>query len=692
MEALNRVGSEAIGYRGQGAFTDASTGSDATSRQAFGFRDIIFLLRRNAIFVFTIIVLGMFLAVVVIARTDRIYTSSAVLVLDPGSTTFDTVTSRLRTVDPAVTQTEVEILRSRRLAYEVAEELGLFTSLGFAPGPKSPSLADQLLARVLPSLESSADAVDEADGAEVSNTVPQSQSVTDMQGGVPEGAEGSAQSSGNFAEAGRDADREAVIDKLLGIYSVQPTGQSLAIQINATHSNPFLAAEIANTVAELYIEDTLQNQRAGIENAIEFLSRRAASAKERLSSLRTELTTLIRLNALDDSDLTETMIAELSSLRVIVDLENNQSDNGLAAQIERITEALRERTRAELERSELELALEIERQRFQSISERLGEYETQRDALTAPARMISFAQPADEPTAPRPGLALAVSFVVLTSCAFVFSLARAGLDSRIWTVRSAAEMSTVPGLGAIPKLPRRVISNQTRFWKYLEAQPYSPFAESVRALAPEPILWNGVDVSSSVMLVSASPGAGKTRIAVALATLAAQDGLHVLLIDLDNQTHGASKLIGVPASSTKLEDALETPDTFFGAIQKNSKLNGLHVLSFDKSSHFGRKLTFSPKVEEEINSRLRETYDLIILDTPEEQAVVAGRFSSFVDRAILVVRWGDTKAQDLQNTAAHIKNSGLVIEGCVVNGVDLKKSAKLGYHNAAAVNLHKLGY
>jgi len=111
-----------------------------------GFQDILHILKRNSFLIFCFVAIGMALATTAVLSMKDRYSATSVIVLEPGNTTFDTVSARLRAVDPSVAQTEVEVLRSRQFAESIAERMELFDDPSFAPQPgNNKSILSRLL-------------------------------------------------------------------------------------------------------------------------------------------------------------------------------------------------------------------------------------------------------------------------------------------------------------------------------------------------------------------------------------------------------------------------------------------------------------------------------------------------------------------------------------------------------------------
>ncbi len=636
--------------------------SEPTSR--VGLQDLWHLFKHNFVLIFCFVAVGMALTAAVVFSISERYVATSVIVLETGNTAFDTVSSRLRVIDPSVAQTEVEVLRSRQFAESIAERMELFDDPDFAP-----SLGDNdfFLSRLFRFLQPG------GSGSTI-NAATSGEAVVTTEASDP--AEPLDESD---LEALNEADRiaqyealqrEAVIDKLLGIYSINYPGHGLAIRIESTYEDPVFAARVSNVVARTYIEEGLRRQRLGIDSAINFLRKRSVTAIENLTTRQAELAALIRLNALDDSNRTEAMLAELESLRAIADLEEQGEGSDLARQIQQRTDALRQRTRAELERAQLELALQIDQQRYQSIFERLNDYEAQRDSLTPTARQITVAQPPRKPSEPQRVATLAVAFVVLSFFAFIYVLFREQMNAQIWTVDSAEEASGLPVLAQIPRLPRSGAGARGHLIEHLSAAPYSAFGQAARSLATSALARTDTDKGAALMVLSALPNEGKSTVSVALSACAAHDGLRVILIDLDVQQQSASALLGVPNSDLALQDAFDSFETFRRGISTCSQYPQLDVINFGPTSHFGLKLRADRSEETRIENYLRKTYDLIVIDTPSYLATEnANRFAEFADVAVVVARAGQTRERALRAATHAMRSKMIPLVGVALNAV-----------------------
>ncbi len=174
------------------------------------------------------------------------YTSMASVVLDTKLTppSPGTVSSDM-TIDPAVVDSQVEILKSDKIALDVVDRLKLTKDPEFVGGKTS--FVRALIDRVTAIFEP--------------------------------GVEGSV----------RADPRQAAAAALGRKVKVTRAGRSILAEITATSLDPVKAAAIANAVAEAYIQDQLSSRMEASQRTTDWMQRRLAEVRERLDAANAAL-------------------------------------------------------------------------------------------------------------------------------------------------------------------------------------------------------------------------------------------------------------------------------------------------------------------------------------------------------------------------------------------------------------------
>jgi polysaccharide biosynthesis transport protein len=171
------------------------------------------------------------------------------------------------------------------------------------------------------------------------------------------------------------------------------------------------------------------------------------------------------------------------------------------------------------------------------------------------------------------------------------------------------------------------------------------------------------------MVTSGLPQEGKTTTSLNSATVLAQRGSRVLLIDADlrrprlhqilglNATPGLSNLLTGSATPTQVIQSTEVPNLFCvpsGSIPPHPA-----------------ELLASDLMRE--NLRVwREEFDHIIIDTPPVLSVTdAVMLSAYAESTVVVVRAGKTRKEALRRVRALLSQVKTRVLGVVINGVDM---------------------
>jgi len=190
--------------------------------------------------------------------------------------------------------------------------------------------------------------------------------------------------------------------------------------------------------------------------------------------------------------------------------------------------------------------------------------------------------------------------------------------------------------------------------------------EQFRSLAATLHQAQGGQPLKSILVTSASPGDGKTHVAVNLAlTLSDSYGRRVLLIDADLRRPSLHQLFKVP-NTRGLGEALRAPmDEKVPTVRIGQTLTLLPGGRPDKNPLGG----LSSERMKRIVANAASLFDWVIVDSPPVGLLADARLvSETVDGAILVVRAGVTRFPDLEAAADAIGHERIL--GLVLNAVN----------------------
>ena len=224
---------------------------DTSDQDAIDLRDILFLLRRKLRLILFTIGIGLGIAAIYITAVDPRYTASTLILVDPSNRNLldssDDSGQNSRAAN-AFIESEVEILRSDATALAVIEASNLLSDPEFGP---SLSTRDKILQAI----------------------------------GIGAGEERSGQALVN-----------ATLGRLKDAISVRRQGLTYLIEVSVTSESADRAAELANTMAEVYIEQQVDSKVTASLDARDVLKAQLDRAQASLAESESQLATYIENN------------------------------------------------------------------------------------------------------------------------------------------------------------------------------------------------------------------------------------------------------------------------------------------------------------------------------------------------------------------------------------------------------------
>lgn len=246
------------------------------------------------------------------------------------------------------------------------------------------------------------------------------------------------------------------------------------------------------------------------------------------------------------------------------------------------------------------------------------------------------------------------------------------------TFRSREELATFahrPVVGILPRWGRR--TGLDKLIVNLREAPRSLFAESVRSLRAGALQKHGQRQPQVVMVTSASAGEGKSSTALLLAASAAELGKAVLFIDCDLRRSRTAKALKLKPTITLSDVLLETHELDDALVSLGSR--SFDMLLAERPSRRSKAAPvdlLSSEAMADLIADMRESYDLIVLDTPPVLPVMdAALLSRHADSCVLVVQWRRTSSAVVADALDSLGTFGAHVDSLVLNRVDLRVEA-----------------
>jgi polysaccharide biosynthesis transport protein len=254
-------------------------------------------------------------------------------------------------------------------------------------------------------------------------------------------------------------------------------------------------------------------------------------------------------------------------------------------------------------------------------------------------------------------LSAAIGLGLATGAAYLLEY----LDDTIKTTTDVKKLLKLPVIGHIPEIEKS--QNDST---YLTKNPRSSVAEAFRTLRTN-LEFASVDNPLKVILVSsAAVGDGKTSVSSALATIMAQGGKTVLLVDADLRRPSIHRYLGL-SNKNGLTDVFRNSIELHEALQ-TWNLEKVMVIPGGEPPPNPTELIGSKKMDIILDS-LRKVADVVILDGPPFLVTDAALLASKVDGVLMVIRSGHSRKNEVLYSIEQLETAGARVLGVVLNGI-----------------------
>jgi len=398
------------------------------------------------------------------------------------------------------------------------------------------------------------------------------------------------------------------------------------IELSVEDSDPWLAAEIANKISEVFIR---QNEAMQLG--------RFASSKENLTK---------QLAAIEkDMEATQQAIGALEDSESIAD-------------------------QAELARLQSILV-----QYHNSYSSLIKSYEEIRLAEARAINNVIVAEPAEVPDRPvKPRKLLNTLLAIVVGCMSAVSVAFL-IEYLDDTVKTAEDVEKVMGLTTVGVITRIFPLKEPGDALITTAHPRSPISEAYRVLRTN-LQFSGLSNPATTLLVtSAGPLEGKTTTVANLGVAMAQAGKRVILVDADLRRPTLHKMFDLPnavgLTTIFTRDKLDIEEAL-----SPTGVDGLRVLTSGPLPPNPSELLGSQRMES-IIERLKDNADVILFDSPPVLvAADASVLAAKVAGVLLVVDSGRVRSDICRKGKEALVQVGANILGVVLN----KAAARSGVY------------
>jgi capsular exopolysaccharide synthesis family protein len=336
---------------------------------------------------------------------------------------------------------------------------------------------------------------------------------------------------------------------------------------------------------------------------------------------------------------------------------------------------------AETSLADLDQAIETDRQNLNLYMQRANELKiTNPDRLTGNVSTVEEARTPRAPIGPPRMRNIIIAFMLSLGVGIGLAFLLDYLDDTLKSVEDVDRHLHLPTLALIPA-PREA----RRFLGRGGAEPEpgtntalaliddvrSPVAEAYRHLRTSLLLSSAGQPPKTVLVTSSQPSEGKTTTVVNIATMLAQTGADVLVLDCDLRRPRVHAHFGLP-NTRGVTNYLSGDSNVSELVQTYDKLPNLKVIPSGPVPPNAAELLGSDEMRKLLYI-LAENFTHIVIDSPPAISFTdASILSTMVDGVMLVVHGGRSSRSVVRRAKQQLQDVGAHIFGIVLNNVKME--------------------
>jgi len=424
--------------------------------------------------------------------------------------------------------------------------------------------------------------------------------------------------------------------------AIAPVPRSRLVYIKVDAYDPMLAANIANMVANVFIEQNLSNQLFISKDVLNALQAERSGNQSRAiyESLPAVVNNTLIMDLKRESAKLQSQVAEASGRYT----PKHPQVLALTANLQAVQNQIKIETDKVIQSLKIDLSGQL---------------------MGNNIRLIDAAMPPLKPIKPRKLFNMLLSVIGGLVLGLFAAVLVEFIDQTVRTQEDVENKLGLPFLGIVPMTRQ---SKEQTSYNHLLLQEHSLISESIRNLRTMVDFAEVGSKNKSIIVSSTVQGEGKSYVAANLAAAIAQAGEKVLIVDGDLRRSNMHKVFRI-SNAKGLSDFLaggRNTDDLAPLIQATDVPN-LSILTCGPRPPNPAELLNTPRLSAFL-TWANENYDRVIVDCPPmfpiSDALLWGKY---INNCIFVSAFGKTRVPLIKTAVKRFAASGIKVLGAVVN-------------------------